>query len=147
MPFIIFGTRGVTSHLDSGTFYCPSCQDTVDYRLKQQRPFFTLFFIPVFPIGGGQRYVECGRCGQTFREAVLDMEPPNESQRMLTQLYQELRTGSSLGTVQKKLVALGMDQEKARSIVEQMADKDTWVCSGCGERYLKGVKKCLQCGA
>ena len=29
MPFIIWGSRGITSHLETGDFYCPRCVEHV----------------------------------------------------------------------------------------------------------------------
>ena len=30
------------------------------------RPWFTAFFIPVFPMGGGRRFTQCSNCGASF---------------------------------------------------------------------------------
>jgi hypothetical protein len=145
MPIVIWGSRGLTSRLDSGNFYCPRCDGEAGYHLKQVREFFTLYFIPLFPIGGAQRYVECDRCGGTFEEAVLDMEPPTEADRLLGHLYNELQTGSSLEDVERRLVQMGMEEPRARTVVGQMAEGQTWACERCGDHYLNVVKKCTRC--
>lgn len=69
---IIWGSRGITSTLGSGSFRCPGCKRKTDYFHKQVRPFFTIYFIPIFPTGAGQRYVECTRCQNVFYEHVLE---------------------------------------------------------------------------
>jgi predicted RNA-binding Zn-ribbon protein involved in translation (DUF1610 family) len=145
MPFIIWGSRGITSHLETGDFYCPRCNEQVEYHLKQVRPFFTIFFIPLFPIGSAQRYVECTRCSGQYLEEVLNLAPPTDADRLLGQYFNELQTGSSVETVQTKLEAGGMDTVTAKDIVGQMTQGQTWQCTGCGETYLKGVAKCLRC--
>jgi hypothetical protein len=145
MPIIIWGSRGLTSNLESGTFYCPRCDGQADYRLKQVRPFFTLYFIPLFPIGGAERYVECAACGGTFKEEVLQMEPPGEADRLMAHLHNELLTGSSLEDVERRLVQMGMDKGRAAAVVEQMCEGRTWTCKVCGDRYLDVVKKCTRC--
>jgi predicted RNA-binding Zn-ribbon protein involved in translation (DUF1610 family) len=145
MPIIIWGSRGLTSTRGSGTFYCPRCDSEADYALKQVRPFFTIYFIPLFPIGAAQRYVECHSCGGTFKEEVLDMGPPTEGQRALTQLYQDLQTGSSLEDAEARLVSLGLEKDRAREVVEEMTEGDTWACPACGDRYLKAVRRCTRC--
>jgi predicted RNA-binding Zn-ribbon protein involved in translation (DUF1610 family) len=147
MPFIIWGWRGVNKEIDSGAFFCPNCGEECDYRLMQSRPFFTIFFCPVFPVGSAQRYVECAQCGQTYLERVLDMAPPTEEERLIDRLFGELATGSSLETVQRKMEAAGIAPDQAESIVKQGTKGHVWQCDGCGERYLDTVKKCLRCEA
>src|SRR5205085_7504003 len=117
MPFIIWGSRGITSTLDKGEFYCPRCnRDRLPYALKSTRPWFTLYFIPLFPIGGAEKYVECQRCGGTFREEVLDYEPPTEAERFLGELYDDLEDGKSVESVRRKLERLGMDPDKVNGL-------------------------------
>jgi len=76
MPFIIWGWRGVPSQLDVGEFFCPQCNCECEYRLMQSRTFFTIFFIPLIPLGRGERYVECTQCRQTYLEARLFRRTP-----------------------------------------------------------------------
>ncbi|HEY1602435.1 MAG TPA: zinc ribbon domain-containing protein, partial [Pirellulales bacterium] len=72
---IVFGTRGVTSSAASGNFYCPSCRGQSSYTHKRVRRFFTLYFIPVIPLGTIGEYVECGGCKGTFKPEVLHLDP------------------------------------------------------------------------
>jgi predicted RNA-binding Zn-ribbon protein involved in translation (DUF1610 family) len=144
MPIIIWGSRGLTSTLDSGQFYCPKCDGRRDYHLRQVREFFTLYFIPLIPMGRAQRYVECGSCGGTFKEEVLEMEEPTEAQRALRQIYEEMQQGVSIEECQKRLMELGMEANQAESISEEMAGQ-TWRCETCGDHYLAAVKRCSRC--
>lgn len=68
---IIYGSKGVTKTLNRGSFDCPFCCAPRQYLLRSIRTYFTLYFIPLFPVGSGQRFVECGSCSQTFDVAVL----------------------------------------------------------------------------
>src|SRR5262249_46290782 len=117
MPIVIWGSRGLTSTVDSGRFFCPGCGGKTHYDLKQTRPWFTLYFIPIFPTGAGQRYVECRSCGQAYQERVLDFQPPaggqreeeeepasDEGEQALSSAYEDLRRGSSLEKVSGNLV-------------------------------------------
>jgi len=72
---IIFGTRGVTSTVASGTFYCPSCDESRSYVHKRVRRFFTLYFIPLIPLDTIGEYVECQHCRDTYKPAVLQLPP------------------------------------------------------------------------
>jgi hypothetical protein len=146
MPIIIFGTRGINSTLDSGDFNCPRCEEVRPYCLKQNRPFLTLFFLPIFPVGGATRYIECQGCGTAFKEEVLQYEPPSEGQRILTAFYRELQGGASLESVRTKLMDAGITPDRAEEIVVHMAEGRVKDCV-CGQRYLASISKCGKCGA
>jgi hypothetical protein len=145
MPFIIWGSRGITSTVQHGDFYCPNCDQQEEYSLKQVRPFFTLYFIPIFPVGGAERYVECHRCQKMFKEAVLKYEPPSETQRVLGRIYEELTSGTSIQVLQKKLENSGVDAAKAEEVLNQMCDGEPRHCS-CGQSFHKEVSQCTNCG-
>jgi hypothetical protein len=73
---IIFGRRGRTSTKDRGQFTCPKCAQHGAYELKQVRTWFTLYFIPVFPLNAGVLFVECGACRTHFTPEVLKARLP-----------------------------------------------------------------------
>ncbi len=146
MPIIIWGSRGITSHLDTGEFNCPHCEERQEYALKQNRPFFTLYFIPIFPVGGATRYVECRGCGNAYTEEVLNYEPPSEWDRVLADVHGQLRSGTSLETLKAKLQQLDLPAEKAEEILTQLCDGQAKGCV-CGERYHPSVARCGRCGA
>lgn len=68
---ILIGTMNWTSTREKGEFSCPVCQSKQAYRRKAVRPFLTLYFIPVLPIGSPQEFVLCGKCKQSFETSVL----------------------------------------------------------------------------
>jgi hypothetical protein len=145
MPIIIWGSRGLTSTVERGEFFCPQCDAREEYTLKQQRPWFTLYFIPVFPIGGAQRYVECRGCGRTFKEVVLTYEPPSEADRVLSRVYEELKDGVSLDSLQRRLVREGMSEEQAGEILQKMCEGRPKQCQ-CGQRLHPDISECMYCG-
>lgn len=69
---IFFGTGPVRSTIKEGHFNCPQCEASVPYRHRKVTKFFTLFFLPIFPVGSPIEYVECGRCNNTFIPRVLE---------------------------------------------------------------------------
>ena len=71
---IIFGTRGVSSTKERGTFFCPQCERDTDYKHKGVRRFFTLYFIPLIPLDKLGEYVECQTCKGTFIPKVLQYD-------------------------------------------------------------------------
>lgn len=75
---IIFGTRGVKSTIKSGDFSCPQCESHNPYRHRKVTKFFTLYFIPIIPLGSLGEYVECKRCKGTFIPRVLESNSQNK---------------------------------------------------------------------
>lgn len=75
IAFIIFGTRGIRSTVKEGQFYCPQCDGEVPYKHKKVTQFFTLYFVPLIPLGNKGEYVECQSCKNTYIERILHMRP------------------------------------------------------------------------
>lgn len=71
---ILIGTIDLSRTRDIGEFYCPSCRVTQSYRLRTRRPFLTLYFIPVVPIGGAEPFVQCDECRSSWDPNVLEMD-------------------------------------------------------------------------
>ena len=89
--FIIFGTRGVTSTPDRGSFHCPQCGLQCSYALKSVRRFFTLYFIPLIPLDKLSEYVECDSCKGTFNSGVLSFDPAAEREAFLAEFQVAVR--------------------------------------------------------
>jgi hypothetical protein len=71
--FIIFGTRARATNVSTGEFFCPRCGADRSYVLQRIRRWFTLFFLPIFPIGKSLgEQVKCSTCGTKFRPEVLN---------------------------------------------------------------------------
>lgn len=85
---IIFGTRGVKSTKSEGDFSCPQCASTQHYKHKKVTNFFTLYFIPLIPLGNAGEYVECQSCRGTFVPRVLDYSP-GQSEDEFQSIYEK----------------------------------------------------------
>ncbi len=83
---IIWGSRGLTSTIESHQFHCPQCGTNRSCNLKQVRNFFTLYFIPLIPLNVAGRFVECTSCGGTFAEETLSYDPEKDRQETQTQM-------------------------------------------------------------
>lgn len=68
---ILVGTMNWASTRSRGLFRCPQCGGTQQFRVRASRPFLTLYFIPILPIGGLQQYVECRQCKSSFEPEIL----------------------------------------------------------------------------
>jgi hypothetical protein len=72
---IIIGCRTRLKEVGMGRFHCPACKSTQTYRRKRMTQYFTLYFIPIFPMGSLGEHVQCQRCRRAWRPEVLDREP------------------------------------------------------------------------
>jgi hypothetical protein len=79
---VIWGTKGVTKVGKTGEFHCPSCGESRTYSHKLVKRYFTLYFIPIFPMEDVGEYVECGSCRGTYKTLVLGYDPVAERQRL-----------------------------------------------------------------
>lgn len=68
---IIYGWRIYHSTIDRQSFRCPSCRTQVEGEVKRADKYFTLYFIPLFPIGIPCEFVECTLCGTGYRKEIL----------------------------------------------------------------------------
>jgi hypothetical protein len=67
--FIIFGSKTVKTPVKDGLSlrkHCGGCRLLSDMREHSLRQYFTLFFIPIFPISKGESILICNRCGASF---------------------------------------------------------------------------------
>ena len=100
--FIIFGIKYLFAVVSSGTFACPRCDVDCPYQLKVPKKWFSLFWIPVFPLGtGGENFVECQVCKSQWNEVVLSRPTSAQFSLMLSlgvraSIVHVLRAGGTL---------------------------------------------------
>ena len=75
---LIWGTTHLKSIEDEGVFFCPQCQVEMPYVRKKLTEYFTLYFIPLIPMGARGFVVECKECRGTFAEESLSYDPDAE---------------------------------------------------------------------
>ncbi len=88
---IIFGTRGVRSTKATGTFNCPQCEADRGYRHRKVTQFFTLYFIPLIPLGNKGEYVECDHCKGTFITKVINNTASGDKEAFMAMYEQAIR--------------------------------------------------------
>lgn len=86
--FFIAGTRGETTTIETGQFYCPECKSNQDYHYDQVHEKVTVFFISVANLKLLGEYVECQQCLNTYKTEVLDYDPEDD-EREFEALYVE----------------------------------------------------------
>jgi hypothetical protein len=89
---ILFGTRGVTSIANSGTFACPGCGGTQQpYLLKSVRRVFTLYFVPIIPLNKVGQFIECQRCKNTYKDQVLSFDPAAQKEKASAEFFEHVK--------------------------------------------------------
>ena len=79
---IVWGMSRREVKAGKGNFYCPQCKGERRYTRIEIKDYFTLFYIPIFPIDDVGGYVKCETCKGTFKlEALLgtaEKAPPKK---------------------------------------------------------------------
>ena len=77
--------------MTEGQFLCPQCANNQNYKHKKVTRFFTLYFIPLIPLGKAGEFVECQTCKGTFVPRVLDYSPSNSRNEFQSQYEKAMR--------------------------------------------------------
>ena len=147
--FILFGTKTRFKTLSTGQFYCPQCRTRREYELRLARDFFTLYFIPIFPIKTHGEVVTCQTCATNFQKEVLaTLEPANSPlERMTREARADMDSGTPIEFARQKLINLGLARELVDQTIEQAAGPDRRACPNDTLTYRSTVERCAQCGA
>ena len=130
----LFGTRTIATAdpaaRPSADAACPKCGQAGTLAGRRARPWFTFFFIPLFPIGGGRRFTHCSNCGASFAvdpeqfAAAAARSDARQVQRSIT-LYNSLRAspGNSVTLLELLgLYAAAGEYDQAISAAAQFPD-------------------------
>nr|HEX4313201.1 zinc ribbon domain-containing protein [Kofleriaceae bacterium] len=71
LGLIIFGRRTMQHTAGHGAFDCPRCGPGRQYVHKKVKRWFTLYFIPVIPLGTVGEFVECSSCAATYGTEII----------------------------------------------------------------------------
>lgn len=145
---IIFGTRPRMKTVGSGSFYCPRCQTTRQYELKQGKNYFTLYFVPIFPMGDLGEFVECQTCHMTFKSDVLKLKQPTpkaDLAAMLNNVKSNLESGHPVEYVLRDLVSAGLERDIVLNVVKSAIGETRRQCPKCGLSYASTINTCSEC--
>ena len=76
--FFIAGTKGETTTIATGKFYCPECNAQTVYHHDQVHEKATVFFVPIVNLRLLGEYIECQSCDSTYEIEILDYDPEQE---------------------------------------------------------------------
>jgi len=116
---IIFGTRGVKSTMEQGEFLCPQCASNKNYKHKKVTRFFTLYFIPLIPLGRIGEFVECQTCRGTYVPRVLDYKPDQIGENEFQSVYEKAMRHSMV----LMMLADGVIDDEEMKMVLQIINK------------------------
>lgn len=155
--FILFGARNRLKTVSKGEFFCPNERQRRDYELKKGSTWFTLYFIPIFPMRQMKEgIVECQSCGHTYKEDVLVVSAKLEKQfqeaaqridpvKLINNLQVTLQQGMPIEYVVRELTREGYDRDVVMEMVKSNIGTDRVHCHHCGLSYTPNVTKCSEC--
>ena len=145
---IIFGTKARYKTVDSGEFFCPSCQKTRQYERKQGKNYFSLYFVPVIPMGDAGEFIECQTCGRSYHPDVLKQrlsKPQPDVARLLNTVKSRLENGYPVEYMIRDLTDDGLDRDVALNTVQMAIGSQRRQCPNCDLTYAVSVQRCADC--
>jgi hypothetical protein len=145
---IIFGTKVRKKTVKSGTFFCPRCRTMRAYNHQKGTRYFTLYFIPIIPMGDVGEFIECDVCAGMFQLDVLKMKAPQpkpDLAGMLNTLKQRLASGVPIEYAVRDLTAAGLDLDTARKTIDNAIGTERNKCKTCGLTYAPSIVTCTEC--
>jgi tetratricopeptide (TPR) repeat protein len=140
---ILFGSRNLIGPDEGDPIQtqCPRCNANTTIVGKSYRPWFTLFFLPVFPIGGKQRFSQCVSCKAQFSLPVNELRnrlagaQQQQSQQAIG-LYNSLRQSPANSITLNELMQMyaGMSEfdqaiSAARDFPEALNSSEQCMCT------------------
>jgi hypothetical protein len=145
---IIWGSKARMKTIGKGQFHCPTCRQQRAYEQKIAKRYFTLYFIPLFPIGDLGEFVECQTCRVTFKPEVLNLKPPKPQPNvaeLLNSVKRNLEGGLPIEYVTRDLVAAGVDRDVGSTVVNSAIGEKRKVCRQCNLSYAENATICQEC--
>ena len=106
---------------------CPRCGRVGALAGRRVRRWFTLFFVPVFPLDGGRSFTQCGHCGASFSgpprrvAGIAARDDVRQVQRTIA-LYNGLRGSPANSVTLNELMALYLSIGEPEQAVGAAAD-------------------------
>ncbi|MBI2686768.1 MAG: zinc ribbon domain-containing protein [Acidobacteria bacterium] len=125
--FIVFGARTIQRDVKNGVperRHCALCGLVSDFRQQRRRLFFTLFFLPVFPISRAESIITCNRCGTSYPAGHPEV-PPHD--------------GEEPGLEKTILVCPSCSRKMSISLKLDNAIRVT--CPHCGDQFTVSVNR------
>ena len=145
---IFIGTVNLVRTRDEGSFVCPACGVSQGYRLRARRPWLTLYFIPTFPVGSFDYFVQCDHCHANWDPSVLEMDALNHTNAGEEQFCEEAVRAAVLVvladeqiTENEIMVLKRISEHMMKRPVER--DELGWICSSAQQNRIEAVNYVL----
>jgi hypothetical protein len=91
----IYGYTGKEKVISKGHFCCPNCQKLRSYKHIRVQKYYSIYFIPIYPVKNLGEFVQCQGCFIAFKPDILKTNPAKEikpflSNSQLIELWQKL---------------------------------------------------------
>jgi hypothetical protein len=143
---IIVGFRTRKTEIGMGRFLCPNCRGMQTYRRKRMARYFTLYFVPLFPMGTLGEVVQCQGCLWEWKPEVLRPDPSSCDERIVKEIRRLLAEGMSIQEVRTRLGRRGMNGASIAEVIGLAAQGKKWICTRCHRVYSSFLWSCLECG-
>ena len=146
---VIYGTKGKIRTIGTGSFYCPRCKTNRSYKHQKISKYFSLYFIPIFPIQNLGEYIECQFCFTPFETSILEINS-QESQSEINQFIENLKSKLDEGFPLELLYAFilndGGSEEVAKTVIAIVSEGKIKNCDRCDLSYIYSLNYCHECG-
>ena len=147
LGFIIYGWRTMESHAEYGQCHCLICRGPRQYTLIKLNRYFTLYFIPIIPLGTVAQAVECHSCRRQFEPDVLSYGPSVPSVESMTATVNErLSAGRPAEEIQRMMVQAGITIQQSHEVINQVLGGSARTCARCNLHFARSARACSQCG-
>ncbi len=143
---ILLGSAGRARTVGRGQFYCPRCQTMRAYEHKRLTRYFTLYFIPIFPVERLGEFIECEVCHTAFDLAVLQPTGPARLHLLKQELEAQLKAGHAVQLLVDNLLAAGASREEAAWAVYSAGGGRFAICENCQALFESTLIYCSRCG-
>ncbi len=72
--FVLFGIKEMERQVGAGSFYCPDCRCDNNYTRYAIARYFSIYLIPVIPLGKSGEFVRCNRCSSNYAADIVDLD-------------------------------------------------------------------------
>lgn len=115
---ILFGTTSRHKIVGEGEFHCPRCSMQASYQQTAVKRYFTLYFIPLIPMGNAGEFIECKSCSGTYAMEVLTYDPAVERKKTID-AYRRMSIAFLLDVNRCKAAELEVLQDVVGDIANQ----------------------------